>query len=799
MTSSFLIEFSTKVDILKGLSVWECTMPVAQPIVKDLVFVGGGHTHAIVLRKFGMSPLPGVRLTMITNLVDTPYSGMLPCHISGVYDFDESHIDLRPLSRFAGCQLLMDQAIRIDGETRQVICAHHPPVTFDVLSIDTGSTPATVEVPGAKEYAIPAKPVPTLLSAWDNFLESVRYSAPGPISVAIVGGGVGGVELMLNMQTRLWQLLDELGRSRDDLAIHMFHRGDEIANGRNRRTRQLLHRRAVERGIHLHLRESVCEIIPTENGQPLVHCESGLTERCDRVFWVTNAAAPDWIQGSGLATDNHGFVLVENTLQTCSHPYIFAAGDVATMKHHPRPKAGVFAVRQGPPLFHNLQAYLKGEPLTHFKPQKQYLNIIDEGNGRSMASRGPFTFESRFMRTWKDRIDRNFMNLFTEFPDMEERTPAENKPGAIGDAQLPTMYCAGCGSKVGQDVLKRALERLQQESKGSRWDDEEISLSSLEQGSDSVLIGLSSPDDGAVVRVSPGKLMVHTVDFFNALVSDPFVFGQIVVKHGLNDLYAMGADPKTVLAIATLPHATADKQTETLFHLLSGVQKALMAVGVPLIGGHTAEGEQLALGLSCNGVVDDDAILRKGGLQVDDTLILTQPLGTGTLFAADMQKKAKGRWIQTAIAHMIQSSELAMRCLRQHGVTACTDVTGFGLLGHLLEMVEAANVAVELDLQNLPMLFGAMETLQHGIVSSLHPHNVQAARSLKNAVSYANRPDYPILFDPQTAGGLLASVPSDRAADCIAQLRDLGYVAATCIGTVRPPSETEPPVTIKAW
>ena len=396
---------------------------MVQSIVKDLVFLGGGHTHSIALRKFGMQPLPGVRLTLITNLTDTPYSGMLPCHISGLYDFDESHIDLRPLSQFAQCQLLMDRAIGIDVVNQQVICAYHPPVAFDVLSIDTGSTPATLDVPGAATYAIPAKPVPDLLSAWEALLTQVRHSS-APVSVAVVGGGVGGVELTLNMQRRLWQMLHELGRSRQDLSMHLFHRGDEVANGRNRRTRRRLHKHFVQRGVQLHLSESVCAIEALPEGQRRVRCESGLVVDCDRVFWVTNAAAPDWVRASGLSIDESGFVLVEDTLQSCSHPAIFAVGDVATMKNSPRPKAGVFAVRQGKPLFHNLQALLTGRPLQSFHPQKQYLNIIDLGDGRAIASRGPFTLESRLMRQWKDRIDRKFMGLFTDFPAMSSATAA---------------------------------------------------------------------------------------------------------------------------------------------------------------------------------------------------------------------------------------------------------------------------------------------------------------------------------------------------------------------------------------
>ncbi|MEL6250235.1 MAG: selenide, water dikinase SelD, partial [Cyanobacteria bacterium J06627_15] len=192
-------------------------------------------------------------------------------------------------------------------------------------------------------------------------------------------------------------------------------------------------------------------------------------------------------------------------------------------------------------------------------------------------------------------------------------------------------------------------------------------------------------------------------------------------------------------------------------------------------------------------------ILRKQGMKIGDALILTQPLGTGTLFAADMQKAAKGRWIEAAIHHMIQPSEAALQCFQQYGVTACTDVTGFGLLGHLLEMVAASQVSVALDLQDLPLLEGVAETLRRGIVSSLQTQNQQAARSLKNAASYAHNPAYPILFDPQTAGGMLASVPGDRATDCLHQLHTLGYTASTCIGEVTGFTPAEPPVTIRRW
>ena len=355
---------------------------VPQPIVKDLVLVGGGHTHAIVLRMWAMNPLSGVCLTLITNLADTPYSGMLPCHISGLYTFEESHIDLRPLTRFANCRLLMDTAIGLDLANQRVQCANHPPVAYDVLSIDTGSTPATLQVPGAAEYATPAKPVPDLLAEWRTLTEQVAQTPDRPVAIGIVGGGVGGVELTLNMQARLQSILQQAGQPLGNLTVHLFHRGAEIATGRNPWTRKHLQKLLMRRGIQLHRRENV---VVVEKGQGnsrrrWVRCESGLAVACDRVFWVTNASAPEWIQSSGITRDAAGFILVSDTLQSLSHANVFAAGDIATMANHPRPKAGVFAVRQGKPLAKNLRRYLIGQPLKPFTPQKQFLNIIDTGS-----------------------------------------------------------------------------------------------------------------------------------------------------------------------------------------------------------------------------------------------------------------------------------------------------------------------------------------------------------------------------------------------------------------------------------
>ena len=375
-------------------------------MVKNLVLIGGGHAHAIALRLFGLNPLPGVNLTLITDCSHTPYSGMLPGHVAGFYNFDECHIDLPHLCQFAQGQIYIDRAIALDLENNRVLCAERPAVSFDLLSIDIGSTPAKISVPGAAKYAIAAKPVPQFLQAW-NQLISETAERRKPIIIAIVGGGAGGVELALTMQQRLRKVIGI-----ENVQIHLFHRGRELMNSHNSWVRQRLEKILIQRGIQLHLQENVCEIKPG-----IVRCESGLTVECDRIFWVTQASAPSWLGESGLTTDSSGFILVEDTLRSVSHPQVFATGDIATMKNYQRPKAGVFAVRQGKPLFENLQQMLLEKPLKPYRPQQEILGLIGTGDGRAIASRGNWGCgPSKLLWVWKDYIDRKFMRLFSDLP-----------------------------------------------------------------------------------------------------------------------------------------------------------------------------------------------------------------------------------------------------------------------------------------------------------------------------------------------------------------------------------------------
>ncbi len=756
-----------------------------QPILRDIVLVGGGHSHVGVLKSFGMRPMPGVRLTVICTDAHTPYSGMLPGYVAGHYDYDAVHIDLSRLAVFAGARFYRDEVIGLDRTNRKVLCRNRPPVPFDVLSINLGATPQAHGVPGAVEHAVAVKPIAQFNARWLALLERVRRHT-GTTTVAVVGAGAGGVELLLAMQFRLRKELQLLGRNPGELAFHLFTDRDVILPTHNPGVRRRFDAVLAERGVVVHRGSAVTQVLPG-----LLRTASGQEVQADEIVWVTRAGGAAWLNDTGLALDADGFIQVTDSLQTVTDPAIFAAGDVASMVNHPLEKAGVFAVRQGPPLTENLRLTVQGAAPKPYHPQRSWLALISTGNQFAIASRGWLGFGGAWVWRWKDWIDRSFMRKFQDLSPMDANalrsqatsasTVALTSEESLQAISAIAMRCGGCGAKVGATVLSRALGQLQPVDRAD------------------VLVGLKDPDDAAVVRVPPGKAMVHSVDFFRAFVDDPYLFGKVAANHALGDFWAMGAQAQSATAIATVPPGLESKVEDLLFQMMTGALEVLNAANCALVGGHTGEGKELALGFAINGLIDDDPtqILRKNGMRAGDVLILTKPIGTGALFAAHARLAAKGRWIDAALQSMVVSNQAGAQCLLAFGATACTDLTGFGLLGHLVEMTRPSGVDAELYLDALPLLDGAQECVSAGIVSSLQAANVRLRRALRNQEAMVTHPRYPLIFDPQTAGGLLASVPADRADACIAALRKAGYAHTTAIGRILAQTDALEPIVLR--
>jgi selenide,water dikinase len=738
------------------------------PVIKDIVLIGGGHAHVDVLRSFGMFPIKGARLTLISPEVDTPYSGMLPGLIAGHYTFDEAHIDLAGLARFAGARYIATHVTGIDPERQLIQCADgRPPMAYDVASIDIGSTP--VFDPGLElaRAPFPVKPVSKFLTAWADLKSRVQQNPD--LRIAVVGAGAGGVELLLSMQ---YALATESGAAvgRGPGRFTLITRDEKILATHGDKVRKTLEERLIERGVEI--RTSFEAKRFDENG-----ISNGTeTIGADEAIWVTGAAPADWFRETGLALDDRGFIAVNEYLQSTSHPSLFGAGDCVTMIANPRPKSGVFAVRQGPFLSKNLRAVILARALKRYKPQKKFLSLISTGDRSAVASWGNWFQKGNWVWRWKDDIDTKFMKKFNELPAMEQiadtivPTVANIPDDLRRDLAPGAMRCKGCGSKVAGDILSRVLARLD--------------TANVTSSPEASAIVLGPSDDAAAFDVPPGKTLVQTVDQFSSPVSDPYLAGQIAAQHCLNDIYAMGATPHSALAMVTLPFAAADKQERDLEQALAGAEAIFTAAGCPIIGGHTSEGNELILGFTINGLIDAADLKRKAALDPGDALILTRPLGTGALFAAAAARRTKGRNVQKALSRLTQSNAKAAEILIRHGAKALTDVTGFGLAGHLAEMIRPLDLEAHVTLAKVPFYDGAREAAADGIVSSLQAGNVRAAAPVDPDAALGKTPAFQLLFDPQTAGGFLAGLPKENVAAAIAALKSAGEADACEIGTI---------------
>ena len=373
-----------------------------------MVLVGGGHAHVVVLRRFGLRPDPRVRLTLISRDPATTYSGMLPGFVAGHYALEDCHIDLARLARFAGARLFHGEAVELDLERKQVICDGGETVPYDIVSLDIGAAPA-LDVPGAAEHTIPVKPIGRFVQHWDG-LRAMVGTASGQFPIAIVGGGAGGVELALAMRHRLGAApAGGVGTQRALLCIVSDTR--DILPSYPEKARRIFRRILMARGIAVHAGRRVTA---AEQGTLVLEGDARLP--AEAALWVTQAAAQGWLRDTGLALDDDGFVRVDATLRSVSHPEVFAAGDIAAIAGAPH-KAGVFAVRAGAVLADNLRRAARGRALRRWRPQRAWLSLISTGDRYAVAIRGRFVFEGAWVWRLKDWIDRRWIRRFSELPE----------------------------------------------------------------------------------------------------------------------------------------------------------------------------------------------------------------------------------------------------------------------------------------------------------------------------------------------------------------------------------------------
>jgi selenide, water dikinase len=353
--------------------------------VRRLVLVGAGHAHVEVLRRLAERPLRDAAVTVVTRAPSAAYSGMLPGVVAGHYPPDAHLMPVAPLAARAGAACLQAEAVGLDPDRRELRLAGGAAVAYDLLSLDIGSAPDTSGAPPGAPV-LPVKPLETFLPA----LEAAEAAWTGGARVAVVGGGVGGTEIALALRHRYARR----GRA---VAVVLIEKGPVIVPELPAAARRRLERACAEHGVAI---------------------RTGTTEAqgCDLALLTTGAAAPRWLGDTGLALDSRGFVRVDRFLRSVSHEDVFAAGDVAALEGSPRPKAGVFPVRQGPVLAENLRRRLEPRPLRAYRPQRSWLVLAATGPQHAVGTRNGLTVAGRWVWLLKDRIDRRFVARYRHDP-----------------------------------------------------------------------------------------------------------------------------------------------------------------------------------------------------------------------------------------------------------------------------------------------------------------------------------------------------------------------------------------------
>ena len=297
-----------------------------------------------------------------------------------------------------------------------------------------------------------------------------------------------------------------------------------------------------------------------------------------------------------------------------------------------------------------------------------------------------------------------------------------------------------------------------------------------------VLIGYDDNDDAAVVRLKDGRLLVQTVDFFTPIDDDPYTFGQIAAANSLSDIYAMGATPLFALNIIGFPINTLPKSDLSKI-LQGGIDKAEEA-GISIVGGHSIDDPEPKYGLVVTGEVDEKDLITNSNAQIGDKLILTKPIGTGIIATAVKKGKADKKARAMSAKSMATLNKLAAEIMIEIGVNSATDVTGFGLLGHLSEMCEASCISAKIDYQSLPFLPTVKELVEQGIVPGGTKRNLKFIKDKVQFGEHITDIDKLLLADAQTSGGLLISLPADKAKKYISKFNKLSEIKATIIGEI---------------
>lgn len=696
------------------------------PITNDLVLIGGGHSHLSVLMKLSKRPINGNRITLITNEIDTPYSGMIPGYIEGIYSWRDSHIDLYRLCLKLNVRFIHAEVERVSAYEKEIYFKDRPKIKFDVLSINTGIQSNNREIKGAAKYCLPVKPISKLAN---NFLNKITNFK----SIAFIGGGAGSVELALAIKKRFLNI-------NQDIKITIITGKRGLLSTFPQKTKLTSLKTLEKFKIDIIEYKRVLEVKPK---QIILSDKSML--KIDKAILSTNSMTPKWLAKSDILLTKDNYILVNKSFQT-NYKYVFASGDVIDFNNQNLKKAGVFAVRSGKPLAINIKQFILGKKLVEYKFNKNYLALIGTSKRSAIATKYNLTFNSRFFFYLKKYIDQNFIKKFSDFKIRKKFTLEALKTDVLNifvkhkekiTDKNDIMQCKGCAAKVPLNALKQALPK-------------DI---------------VSTSEDAVSVPGQPE--LYQTVDMISSIITDPFLLGKIAANHSISDMVSVNSKITSAMMILQLPLSKTEINSRDLEQVLLGANEIFKTIDCPLIGGHTMIGKDKdpIIGFSILGQKQKKIKIMKNRrkIKTKDLLILTEKIGSGLIFAGINNYLIDSHFQTDVIKQMIKGNLNFGKISNHLNILSMTDITGFGLANHLLNLIKRDNSKTGLTIypNKIPLFEGVNECLNKDIKSSLFKSNYDIAQ--KDIIYKRDKSKLDnILYDPQTVGGIAFIIPQEE-------------------------------------
>ena len=704
---------------------------------KDLVLIGAGHTHCLFIKRWSMKRNSSVRVTLINPAPVASYTGMLPALIAGKVSPLEAQINLFKLCRSIGARLILDDVKRIDKKNNFAICTSGRKVFFDAISINVGSNSIT-NINGFEKYGVSVRPLVKFEEKWRTYQRQLVSMKKAP-NICLIGGGIAAAELAFAMRIAL----NKKGYS--DPKISIIERSRVFKDLTSIQKNFLIRKLASE---NIEIKE-FSPVLKALNNSVLL--ENGTRVLSDfTVSCVGPSANP--ISLNSKLENFQGFVSVEKTLKIKNFENGFAVGDCSDFPSSLIKKSGVYAVRQAPVLHQNILSFFNKKPLKKFLPQRDYLKLLVYRDNEAIILRNGFAFSGKIFWSLKNFIDKKFINDFSKLFQFPMDGSAKKKKNNNN------MLCGGCGSKVGYTSLESALKKI------SKVDKSEYVLSEI-------------GDDAAVLKFG-SVYQTLTTDHLRTFTADPWLLSRISAIHSLGDIWAMGSTPKVALSTIIIPESSELVQSRTLQEIIEGAKSVFEKEKVSIVGGHTSLGSELVVGFSVGGFSNNRPITVDGAKE-GDLLILTKPLGSGILLAGEMQSVSEGKDLEYLFREMSKPQGDIARVLRSYS-NAMTDITGFGLAGHLYNICKQSKLSAKIMIDDIPVFKGVNELINKGIRSSIFDENWKYSKHMFLKNNFKSE----ILFDPQTAGPFLAVVPEKKVEDLLRKTKDINSVCKI-IGELR--------------